>query len=95
MKAVSILYSCTLYTVHTGSVVFFPVLGIRSHFCPIWIYIQWRFKDFFQGVAEISSGGGENLPGGGEKNVAAPLSPQRFFAFLHTILLIYAHFFIF
>ena len=28
------------------------------------------------------------LPGGGEKNLAAPPSPQRFFAFLHTILLI-------
>ena len=38
-------------------------------------------------MAEISSGGGENLPGGGEKNLAAPPSPQaqRFFAFLHTI----------
>ena len=54
---------------------------------------QGRFQDFFQGVAEISSGGGENPPGGGEKNFAAPPSPQHFFAFLHTILLIYAHFF--
>ena len=40
---------------------------------------QGRFQDFFQGVAEISSGGGENLPGGGEKNLAAPPSPQRIF----------------
>ena len=31
---------------------------------------QGRFQDFFQGVAEISSGDGENLPGGGEKNLA-------------------------
>ena len=54
---------------------------------------QGRFQDFFQGVAEISSEGGENLPGGGEKKLAAPPSPQRFFAFLHTIILIYAHFF--
>ena len=47
---------------------------------------QGRFQDFFQGVAEISSGGGE-------KNLTAPPFPQRFFfAFLHTILLIYAHF---
>ena len=32
--------------------------------------VQWRFQDFFQGVAsflEMSSGGGDNLPGGGEK----------------------------
>ena len=35
-----------------------------------WNYIvkmQGQFQDFFQGVAEISSGGGENLPEGGEK----------------------------
>ena len=30
---------------------------------------QGRFQDFFQGVAEISSGGGENLPGCGEKKI--------------------------
>ena len=36
---------------------------------------QGRFQDFFQGVAEISSGGGENLPGGDEKNLAPPPSP--------------------
>ena len=56
------------------------------------LHFQGQFQDFFQGVAEISSGGGENLPEGGEKNLAAPPSPQRFFAFLHTVLLIYAHF---
>ena len=50
--------------------------------------MQGRFQDFIQGVAEISSEGGE-------KNLSAPSSPQRFFAFLHTILLIYAHFFTF
>ena len=49
-------------------------------------YRQGRFQDFFQGVAETSSGGGENLPGGGEKNLAAPPSPLRFFAFLHTMI---------
>ena len=54
---------------------------------------QGRLQDFFQRVAEISSGGGKNLPGGGEKNLAALPSSQRFFAFLHTILLIYGHFF--
>ena len=53
---------------------------------------QGLFQDFFQGVAEISSGGGENLPRGGEKNLAASPFPQRFFAFLHTILVIYAYF---
>ena len=55
---------------------------------------QGRFQDFFQGVTEISSGGGENLPGGGEKNFAATPSPQRFLL-SYTQLLIYAHFFTF
>ena len=39
---------------------------------------QGRFQDFFQGVAEISSGGYENLPGGGETKCAIPSSPLRF-----------------
>ena len=38
-----------------------------------WGILQGRFQDFFQGVAEISSGGGENLPGGGEKIARYPL----------------------
>ena len=36
--------------------------------CPV----QGRFQDFFQGVAEMSSGSGENLPGGGEKIARSP-----------------------
>ena len=43
-----------------------------------WIYTQGRFQDFFQGVADISSGGGENLPGGGEKIACYPLSVTHF-----------------
>ena len=39
---------------------------------------QGRFQDFFQGVAEISSGGGENLPGGGEKIARYTLSLSVF-----------------
>ena len=62
------------------------------HLCLIEIPSQGRFQDFFQGVAEISSEGGKNLPGGCEKNLAAPPSPQFCIAFLHIILLIYAHF---
>ena len=38
--------------------------------------LQRRVQDFFQGVAEISSGGGENLPG--RINCALPPLPQRF-----------------
>ena len=44
---------------------------------------QGRFYDFFQGVAEISSGGGENLPGGGEKIARYPPSTQRFLLSTH------------
>ena len=32
-------------------------------------------------VSGFLLGGGENLPGGGGKNLAAPPSPQRFFCF--------------
>ena len=52
------------------------------------------FEDFFQGAAEVSSGGGENLPGGGEKIARYPLSLSVFANFyVHVTLLIYAHFF--
>ena len=51
---------------------------------------QGRFQDCFQGVAEISSAGGENLPGGGEKIARYPPSPQCFL-FSYKTLLIYAH----
>ena len=39
---------------------------------------QWRFQDLFQGVAEISSEGGENLPGGGENIARYPISLSVF-----------------
>ena len=52
-----------------------------------------RFQDFFQGVAEISSGGDENLPGGGKKHMHAIPFSQRFLLF-YTTLLIYANFFL-
>ena len=42
---------------------------------------QGRFQDFFQGVAEISSGGSENLPGGGEKKFSGISFPSAFFCF--------------
>ena len=53
---------------------------------------QGQFQDCFQGVAEISSAGGENLPGGGETIARYPPSPQCFL-FSYKTLLIYAHFF--
>ena len=55
------------------------------------VLTQGQFQDFFQGIAEIFSEGGENLPGDGETNGAPPPSPQRFFA-SYTTLLIYAQF---
>ena len=53
---------------------------------------QGLIQDFFQGVAEISSGDGEKLPGGGETNCALPPSPKRFLL-SYTTLQICAHFF--
>ena len=50
---------------------FYPFYSYNLH--------QGWFQDFFQGVAEISSGGGENLPGGGEKKLAS--FPSAFFYF--------------
>ena len=47
---------------------------------------QGRFQDFFQGVAEISSGGGK------KKLLGTPPSPKRFLL-SYTTLPIYAHFF--
>ena len=47
-------------------------------------FIQGRFQDFFQVVAEISSEGGENLTGGGNKLRAIPFL-SAVFAFLHHI----------
>ena len=41
---------------------------------------QGRFQDFFQGVAETSSGGSENLLEGGEKIARYPL-PLSIFCF--------------
>ena len=52
---------------------------------------QGRFQDIFQGVAEISSAGGENLPEGGETKCTLPPSPRRFLL-SYTTLLIYAQF---
>ena len=47
---------------------------------------QGRFQDFFQGVAEISTGGGENLPGAGETNCALHPSHQLFLLSYSTLL---------
>ena len=45
---------------------------------------QGRFQNFLQGVAEISSGSGENFTGGGKIISRSPLS-LGVFAFLHNI----------
>ena len=55
-------------------------------------WTQGRIQDFFQGVAEISSRGGKNLPGGGEKIVRYPL-PLSVYLRSYITLLIYAHWF--
>ena len=46
------------------------VIGTNAHMDNssfLYLTMQGRFQDFFQGVAEISSGGGENLPGVAKK----------------------------
>ena len=59
----------SLYLVNTGR---------TAHQC------MWRFQDFFQGVAEQSSGGGEKI-------ARYPPFPHRFLL-SYTTILIYAHF---
>ena len=49
------------------------------------MFLQGRFQDFFQEVAEISSGGGENFAGGGEKIARYIPFLSVFFAFQHNI----------
>ena len=56
--------------------------------------MQGRFQDFFQRVAEMSLGGGENLPGGGEKIARYIPFLSAFFAFLHNITNLRPHFLI-
>ena len=65
---------CLLY-------VYLMSMSIYGVFLIMYIVIQGRFQDFFQGVAEISSGGGENLPGVAKQIARYPL-PLSVFCFI-------------